>query len=91
MCVKKFTLSPNISLAKKRFYRTCGYIIYTCLLIILIFIAIEKLFEINFDKDIPGYVFILESIAVWSFGIAWLVKGKIKDDIARLIKNKSQK
>ena len=90
MCVKKFTLSPNQSIGKKRFYKTCGYIIYASLLVILALFGLEKLLEINIDDYIPGYVFILETVAVWSFGIAWLVKGKIKEDIESFRKGREK-
>ncbi len=53
-------------------YRCCGYIMLACIL----GIAVYWLFldELPFFANIP-VVFILEWIALWAFGISWIVKG----------------
>ena len=34
----------------------------------------------DFNEYVNGYTFILESIFVWAFASAWLIKGKIDAD-----------
>lgn len=58
-------------------YRICGFTIFICIVLIL-------LTSFYFRKDLPGAdtlklynpIFWLEAIAVWGFGISWLIKGR---------------
>jgi hypothetical protein len=67
-------------LQRNRVYLTCAYIMAAC----IVLIAAWKLWLINV---VPGLapaepVFWLESIAIFTFGVSWLVKGEaiLKDD-----------
>ena len=82
MCVKKFTLGDNEKLNK--LYRICGYIVWSSVGLIALIIALDKLTQLDFDKLLPNYVFVLEAVALYSFAIAWLLKGHIDEDIAEL-------
>lgn len=57
---------------RNRVYRGCGYIMGLC----IVLIAAHGLFMS--DSSIQTYkpVFWLESIIVWAFGIAWIIKGE---------------
>ena len=76
MSYAKFTMGKNISEKKKLLYKICGYIIWGCIGLLIILFVLEWILDEKFNKYIPGYTFFLEVIAVWAFGIAWLVKGK---------------
>jgi hypothetical protein len=59
--------------ARNRIYRICGVIIFSCLLLMVLYFMIDDLRE-----KICHYnpVFWLESVAVVAFGFSWLVKGE---------------
>jgi len=81
MCVYKFTRSTNPeSMKKHKLYRICGYTVWASVGAIAILISIEKLINIKVDDYLFGYVFILESVALYAFAIAWLVKGRVNED-----------
>ena len=81
MCIYKFTRSTNSeSMKKHRLYRICGYIIWGAVGCIALIILLDKLTSLDFDMLLPSYVLILESIALYAFAIAWLVKGHIYED-----------
>lgn len=80
-CLRIFQKSDNIyttpkSIKKKKkrniIYKTCGYFIMISILMIAILSFPLEKFSL---KNIPDYTFYFECIALWSFGIAWLVKG----------------
>ncbi len=50
-------------------YKTCGIIIFSCILILAPFLIIEK-------NKIERLTFFMESIMLIAFGTAWLVKGE---------------
>ena len=81
MCIYKFTRSTNPeSMKKHRLYKICGYTIWGAVGCIALLIAIEKIFKVKVDDYFFGYVFIFESIALYAFAVAWLVKGKVYQD-----------
>ena len=43
------------------------------------------------NKDYTTYVFWLEAIAVWAFGIAWLAKGRFDRDLMQAIPIRNDK
>jgi len=57
-------------LARNKIFVTCGVVMITCLIAILIFFVF-------FEKSFPqsSLVFWLESLALIAFGISWLIKG----------------
>jgi hypothetical protein len=88
MCIYKFTMSHRISQQRKNFYKGCGIIIWGCIGVLIILFSIENfVLKEDLNRYVEGYTFFLEAIAVWAFGAAWLVKGKIERDMERL-KNK---
>jgi hypothetical protein len=76
MCVKKFSSNKEKPM-HNRFYKGCGYIVWLCIASLTILFAIEDRFDLN--KYVWGYTFYLETIAIWAFALAWLVKGKVDD------------
>jgi hypothetical protein len=86
MCYSKFTLSPNISSGKKSFYKACGLIIWSSVGLLIILFVLDAVFlNDKLNEYLPAYTFWFEMIAVWAFAIAWLVKGKVQEDIRRLV------
>ena len=89
MSYAKFTLDPDLTTRKKRFYETCGILVWVSIGMIALFKVLELITPIkDFNKVVPYYIFWLECTAIWAFGIAWLVKakpaklyGKTKDNI----------
>jgi hypothetical protein len=51
---------------------------------IALIIVIDKFSNLDADALIPGYIFVFESIALYAFPIAWLVKGKTNRDLKEL-------
>ena len=81
MCVKQFTKSKNPeSKLKNKVYKNCGYIVWVCIGLLVLIFAYEKIAGKDFNDTVNGYTFILESISVWAFSTAWLIKGKIDAD-----------
>lgn len=75
----KFTLSykDKVSRGERKYtrnviYRTCGIIIFACIFILLAY-SIIKHFKPDFA--INTLTFYLESVMLFAFGTAWLVKG----------------
>ena len=73
-----FTKSkPNPTFRKKQrniIYRVCGFIMLGCVVAILIFFLLSPNLKIELESF--HYVFWFETIALWAFGISWLVKGE---------------
>ncbi|MFT5723041.1 MAG: hypothetical protein ACI9JN_000146 [Bacteroidia bacterium] len=90
MCFAKFTLSQNDPPSRKLFYKISGVVIWSSLgLLLILFVIDSALLDGNLNCYFPGYTFWLESIAVWSFGISWLIKGKFDRDVNGLFKKES--
>lgn len=72
-----FTLSKGyISRQKKlrnKVYKTCGYIILICIILMGIYFFSEKM-QLLLENYYP--ILILETIALWAFGISWITKAK---------------
>ncbi len=69
-------LEPQ-KIKENKIYKYCGYFMLAC----IVLIAVGKILEIKFEsiEDLlsnTNYVFYLEVIALWAFGISWFVKGK---------------
>lgn len=79
--VRLFTKTDKkvLSQQKKNFnlvYKTCGYVMLACIIIIALYLFIlENAFPKLTDVD---FVFWLEAIALWAFGVSWLTKGRIR-------------
>lgn len=69
----RFTRSESYTVV----YKTAGQIIFTTLAII----ACIMLFNLDESNWLQfPWLFWLEAIAVWAFGVSWLVKGKFLED-----------
>lgn len=81
MCFAKFTLGTKIPVTRKMFYKACAIVIWSSIGLLIILFAVDLIFlDDNLNLYFPAYVFWFELFAVWSFGIAWLVKGKFNRD-----------
>ena len=60
---------------RNRVYRVCGFIMLGCIILIGVYFLILKGSYSRLQHIKP--VFWLESIALWAFGISWLVKGEV--------------
>jgi hypothetical protein len=75
-CLGLFTLSSPTptpqKLKRNRVYRTCGYIMLGCIVLIGLYHAFWQHTALRNWKP----VFWLESLALWAFGVSWFVKGE---------------
>lgn len=71
---KKEPRSTKMKLKRNRIYRTCGYIMLGCILLMAIFYGLDKY---NYSGGLKKYdpILWLETLALWAFGISWLTKG----------------
>ncbi|RLD51566.1 MAG: DUF998 domain-containing protein [Bacteroidetes bacterium] len=67
---------------RNNIYRICGFVILGSLLLIAIFMGFIFPHHPQYDRYHP--IFWLESIALWAFGISWLIKGEVAvtDDLS---------
>ncbi|PLX03929.1 MAG: hypothetical protein C0595_05220 [Marinilabiliales bacterium] len=59
-----------------------GILVWASILTIGVEISLKKIFAIEYFS--PYMVIIMETVAVWSFGVSWLVKGRALRDIVRV-------
>ncbi len=59
---------------RNKIYKTCGYIIIACFLVLFL-IFINKSLKESLESYKP--IFVLETIILWAFGFSWLVKGGV--------------
>ncbi len=71
--------------SRNRIYRGCGVIIFASIVIM----GALKFLKIDFP--LPNWMFWFESIAVWAFGVSWLVKGEALDGAIVMISRSSEK
>lgn len=71
--VKTGDLTSNLKRWRNRVYRTCGWIIILCIILIAVY-----LFFLQGEDSIADLnpVFWLEWLAIWAFGWSWFIKGK---------------
>lgn len=58
-----------------RLYQICGIVIF----LMIALVGLDGLLDLATVLNWPSLVFWLEAVAVWAFGIAWLVKGKAQE------------
>lgn len=81
-CLCLFTRSKPESLSDRKLktnkiYKLCGYAIALFILLIPVIGIISRLLGIyELLHDNIKYVFVLETLALWAFGVAWFVKGE---------------
>ncbi|MGB0958848.1 MAG: hypothetical protein ACPGVK_01245 [Halocynthiibacter sp.] len=65
-------------------FQICGVLILICLALMAFYIRIPRhnpaLFQTLYDMS---FLFYVESIAIWAFGVSWLVKGGTPRDICK--------
>ena len=88
MCRYKFTRSKTAKGKRyRRLYIICGYVVWACVGGIALIFVVDEFTKLDFDTLLPGYTFILESVALYAFAIAWLVKGDVVEDVKQLKQN----
>ena len=80
MCLRLFTRSDTDrpgrhKIRRNRLYRTCGWTILAMVAALLVFKLLLRDLGQRWDAG-WHFTFWAESVAVWAFGIAWLVKGE---------------
>ncbi len=77
---------------RKKLYKTCGIIIWSSVAMLIVLFAVDR-FIMNDQLNcyFPAYTFWFEMLAVWAFGIAWLVKGRFDIDAMELPKKLKKK
>lgn len=72
---------------RNKLYRICGYIMLVCNTLLIIYFLFFQGSFLSWYKPI----FFLEGIALWAFGLSWLVKGEtlLKDKVYVDATNKS--
>ncbi|MDD7885987.1 hypothetical protein [Flavivirga sp. 57AJ16] len=79
--MSKYKFTRNKGDINNKLYRICGNIVFISVGLIFFMIILEKL---EIGKGLwffKYYVFIFETTAVVPFGISWLIKGKVIDDM----------
>lgn len=80
MCIWLFTKTddptpPEDKRRRNRLYRICGWIIFAMVALLFVFKMIFRPVGTAWDQAF-NFTFWAEAVAVWAFGIAWLVKGE---------------
>jgi len=70
---KKKILKDSRKHSRNRLYKTCGIIIFLCIIILAAYNLIK---QFKPDLIIRTFTFFLESVMLIAFGTAWLVKGE---------------
>lgn len=67
-------------LQRNKVYRACGYIMGICIVLIAVYLLLPKELVSFLEKYKP--IYLLETIAVLTFGVSWLTKGEaiLKDE-----------
>jgi hypothetical protein len=76
---------------RNKIYKASGILIVVSMLSILIGIALDKFFKLNL-WDFYNLTFWFESLALWAFGVSWMLKGRFLDKLlldARETQNKT--
>jgi hypothetical protein len=60
-------------LMRNKIYKACGYTILLSILLLFVYANVKSLRDLLRDYK-P--IFVLETIALWAFGISWLTKGE---------------
>ncbi|MFT5884240.1 MAG: multisubunit Na+/H+ antiporter MnhF subunit [Arcticibacterium sp.] len=84
MSIFRFTKGPKTpdKIIQHRIYKICGYIIWACIAVLGVEFLIQ-LFNEGFQITKID-VFIMETVAIFAFGISWLVKGEAMKDIEEI-------
>lgn len=86
MSISRFTkgpLTPNKK-RKNSAYRFCGYTVWLCIALLIIQFALKKFFPDMTVEATLYDVYILETVAVFFFGLSWLIKGEAIGDLIKL-------
>lgn len=81
----KFTRSTND--INNKIYKICGNLVWLSITLIIVLIIFEKLnIHIGFTDY---YVFVFETTAIIPFGISWLVKGDVLNNVSNMFKKEN--
>jgi len=73
---KKEPKPTRMKLKRNKLYRICGYIILGCILVMAVLFLLDNLSHGELLKMYNPTIW-LETVALWAFGISWLVKGNV--------------
>ena len=73
---KKEPNPTKMKLKRNTLYRVCGYIILVCILVMALLFMLDNLHNGEILKGYNPTIW-LETLALWAFGISWLVKGNV--------------
>lgn len=82
--MSKYKFTRNKDDVNNKLYRICGNIVFISVGFIVLMIILEELKLGKGSWFFKYYVFIFETTAVIPFGISWLIKGKVIDDVKSL-------
>lgn len=71
---KKEPNTTRMKLKRNRIYRLCGYIILGSIFLMTVYYALDKYNYLPGLKKFDPILW-LETLALWAFGVSWLVKG----------------
>ena len=86
MCLRKFARSANP--LRRRIYRACGWTIVAMTVAVIVASALRLQGPEAARSFVTGSMLILwfESIAIWAFALAWLVKGRAETALTRAVR-----
>jgi len=73
---KKEPKYTKMKLKRNKLYRVCGYIILGCIAVMAILFLLDNLYNGEIFKRYNPTIW-FETLALWAFGISWLVKGNV--------------
>ncbi len=74
-------LDPSNRQKEIKFYRAMGIVMFVSIGVMLANAIADECFKERYPLHNTAVLFFLETIALWAFGLAWLIKGKIHEDI----------
>jgi len=72
----KFVLSENNSAKLNKFYKACGIIIWTSIVLMIVLMGVEK-YVYKELEEVFKYVWWFECLAVETFALAWIRKARV--------------
>ena len=74
----KFSRGEEKGSSRYILFKTCGILVWSAILSLAIYFY--------FEGNIENFVYWMETLAIMSFGISWLVKGEAMEDIMELFR-----
>jgi hypothetical protein len=73
---KKEPKPTKMKLKRNKLYRICGYVILVCILVMAVLFMLDNFYHGEVLKRYNPTIW-FETLALWAFGISWLVKGNV--------------